>query len=112
MLKITTVRCKKNLLSQIDSDLTAEEYIDFDARMCTAEPAIDSDQVDWREASTNVCIKEHQHGTIEVAEDSDGDNDDESMMEDIPDFRISPQEALVLLDKITCTTGIDAEDRE
>ena len=47
-----------------------------------------------------------------MGEDSDDDNDDESMMEEIPDFHVSPREALVLYDKIMGTTGIDTEDRK
>ena len=42
----------KELVTQIDYDLTAEEYIDLTVRraLVTIEPAIDSDQVNWREA--------------------------------------------------------------
>ena len=47
-----------------------------------------------------------------MGEDSDDSDDDESMMEEIPHFHVSHREALVLFDKIMCTTGIDAEDRE
>lgn len=69
--------------------------------------------MDWGEASRNVCIEEDLHGPTEVVkEDSDGGDDDESMMEEIPHFHVSHREALVLFDKIMCTTGIDAEDRE
>ena len=69
--------------------------------------------MDWGEASRNVCIEEDLHGPTEVVkEDSDGGDDDESMMEEIPDFRISPREALFLPGKIMCRTDIDAEDSE
>ena len=88
----------KELTSQIYSDFTAEEYIDFNAEMCTAEPAIDSDQVDQIEASRNVCIEENLHGPMKVVEeDSDDGDEDEFMVEEVLDFRISPREALVLL---------------
>ena len=71
------------------------------------------DQEDWGEASRNVCIEENLHEPIEVVEeDSDDGDDDESMMEKIPDFRISSREALVEFGKIMCTTDIDAEDSE
>ena len=48
----------KELVTQIDYDLTAEEYIDFEVRraLVTIEPAIDSDQVNWREAWRHACI--------------------------------------------------------
>ena len=96
----------KELRNQIDNDPTTG----FDAVSCTVEPAFDSDQVDWTE-SRNACIADHLRGPTEVVDFDDG-NDDESMKEEIPDFRISPREALVLLNKIICTTGIDAEDCE
>ena len=66
-----------------------------------------------KETSRNTCIQEQLHGPIEVVqEDSNDGNDDESMMEDIPDFCITLREALVLLHEIMCTTGIDEEDHK
>ena len=38
----------KELSSQIDSNLTAEEYIEFDAKTSTAEPAIGSSGLERR----------------------------------------------------------------
>ena len=101
----------EELTSQTYSNLTTEEYIGFIEY--TVEPTTGSYQVDWREASRNVCIEEDLHGPTEaVKEDSDGGDDDESMMEEIPDFRISPREALVFPGKIMCRIDIDAEDSE
>lgn len=69
--------------------------------------------MDWGEASRVACIEEYLQGPIKVVgEDSDDSDDDESMMEEIPDFRISPREALFLPSKIMCRTDIDAEDSE
>ena len=69
--------------------------------------------MDWREASRVACIKEYLQGPIKVVgEDSDDSDDDESLMKEIRHFHVSHREALVLFDKIMCTTGIDAEDRE
>lgn len=66
-------------LSQIDSDLTVEKYIDVDTETCTPEPGIYSDKFNWREALRNACIEEHLHGPIEVVEeDADNGDDDES----------------------------------
>ena len=49
----------KELMSEIDSHLTTNEYIDFYAETCTTESAIDSEQVDCRKASRKACIEEH-----------------------------------------------------
>ena len=44
----------KELANEIDSDMNPKEYADFDSETSTSEPAINSDQVDWREESRNA----------------------------------------------------------
>ena len=39
----------------LDSEMTAEEYIDFDIKTCTSVPDINSDEVDWRVSSVEKC---------------------------------------------------------
>ena len=44
-------------LTDSDCETTAEEYIDFDVKICSSVPAINSDTVDWRVSSVQKCVK-------------------------------------------------------
>ena len=60
------------LANEIDSDMIPEEYADFDPETSKSEPAINSDQVDWRKESRNTCVEECLSNQVEI----DGDEFD------------------------------------
>lgn len=41
----------KELTAYYDSEMTTEEYIDFDFEICTSVTVFNSDEVDWKKAA-------------------------------------------------------------
>ena len=44
------------LVKELSSDVSADEYVDFDAELATAEPGIKTDTLGWRQKAHAECI--------------------------------------------------------
>ena len=98
-----------------DSEMTAEEYIDFDIETCTSVPVINSDEVDWRVSSVEKCVSEYlrkQSGVSDIEEvPSNDDNDDGDEYVDKSEEKITTYEALTMVDKLINLKDLNTEDK-
>ena len=44
------------LVKELSSDVSPDEYVDFDAELATAEPGIKIDTLGWRQKARTECI--------------------------------------------------------
>ena len=94
---------------QIDGDIAADEYSNFDHKFCTSFPPINSDEVDWRRDFVATCIQEYGAAddiAIEVENDdaNDKDNGNESDVS-----QISLRETVNLLNKLVHVDGMSVD---
>ena len=102
-------------LADPESDMTAEEYVDFDVETCSSLSAINSDMVDWRVSTVKACVTEYlrkECGDVnevnEVASDSDDDDDNEANSKVV---EIGTGEALEMLDRLVNLKDLTKEER-
>ena len=94
---------------QIDDDIAADEYSNFDHEVCTSFPHINYDEVDWRRVSMATGIQEYGIADdiaieVETDDDNDEDNENENNVS-----QISPREAMKLLDRLVHVDGMSVE---
>lgn len=99
-------------LTDSNSGITAEEYIDFDIETSTSAPAIISDTVDWRVSSVQLCVSEYNRkelgNDVEVREVS---SDDDVEVEEKEHLVVTTSEALVMLDKLANAKDLNEDER-
>ena len=108
-----------NEFVDLECDMTAEEYADFDVETCSSLPPINSDVVDWRLSSVKACVTEYLQkkcGDVnEVALDSDDDKDDGDDNDDnevnSKVVEIATREALEMLDRLVNLKDLTKEER-
>ena len=70
-----------NEFVDLECDMTAEEYVNFNVETCSFLPAINSDMVDWRVSLVKSCVIEYlrkEYSDLnEVASDNDDDDKDD-----------------------------------
>ena len=62
---------------QIDGDISANEYSNFDHEVCTSFPSVNSDEIDWRLVSMTTCIQEYGAANFIAIKVESNDNNDE-----------------------------------
>ena len=95
---------------QIDGDITADEYSNFDQEISTSFPSTNSDEVYWRRVSEATSIQEYGAPDdiaieVESDDDSDEDNDNESDVS-----QVSLQETMNLLDMLVHVDDMSEDD--
>ena len=81
-------------------DVSATEYINFDADKPASEPLINEHKIDWRQKSREDCINAVLNENNIAQEISDDDNDDDEEVDEIEDESLRFTESLKMLDKI------------
>ena len=100
-----------------DSEMTAEEYIDFDIETCTSIPIVNSDEVDWKVSSVEKCVNEYlrkESGVSDIEEVPSNDDDDDHDGDEYVDKseeKITTFEALTMVDKLINLQDLSTEDR-
>ena len=95
---------------QIDGDMAADKYSNFDHEVCTSFPPINSDEVGWRRVFAATYIQEH--GTaddIAIEVESKNNNDEDNKNESVVS-QISPREAVNLLDRLIHVDGMSVDN--
>ena len=95
---------------QIDGHITADEYSNFDNKVCTLFPLINSDEIDWRRVSVATWIQEYGAAddiAIEVKSD-DGNDEDNENESDVS--QIISREAVNLVDRLFHADGMNVDD--
>ena len=96
------------LVRELSLDMSAAEYLYFDADIPTSEPMINEYEVDWRERLREDCINAittQSNVSKETKKISDDDDDVEE--EDVIQEGVSFVESLAMLDKIKKCSFLD-----
>ena len=95
---------------QIDGDIAADEFSNFDHEVCISFPPINSDEVDWRRVFVAICIQEQgANDDTAIKVESDGDNDEASASESNLS-QIIPPEVVNFLDRLVHVDGMCVDD--
>ena len=96
------------LVRELSSDISAAEYVNFDADIPASEPMIDEHEIDWqqkiREDCTNAIMNPNtlSEETQEISDDYDDEEEEE----------IDFAKLLTMLDKIKRCSALDDESQE
>ena len=89
------------LLQELCSDATVEEFLEFDDCMDTCVPVVNTWSVDWRQVLRARCIQSVINPNIESDDDgSDLEEDVDDAMEINSKPAVNSGEALAMLDKL------------
>ena len=99
----------KALFQESHPDVSATEYINFDANISASEPLINEHRIDWWQKSWEDCINAILNENNIAQEISDDDNDDVKEVDEIEDVTLSFTESLKMLDKINKCSFLDEE---
>ena len=83
---------------QISDETTVDEYIDFDFETVTSEPAVNTQNVDWRQESCERSIAEVIH--LKDVASSVNESGDEADKADEGKITLTVSEALESLDGV------------
>ena len=87
------------LVKEFTTDLSAEEYANFDDNVPASEPVINEFEVDWRQRVREESINAIQNPEIQVEEISDDDEgNDES--DELDQENLSFTEIITMLDRM------------
>ena len=88
----------QEFFGQISDETTIDEYIDFDFETVTSEPAVNTQNVDWRQESRERSIAEVIH--LEDVASSVNESGDEADEPDEGKITLTVSEALESLDGV------------
>ena len=83
----------RTLVQELWTDVSATEYVNFDADIPASEPLINEHKIDWRQKSREDCINAVLNEINIAQEIPDDDNEDDEEVDEIED------ETLSLLDR-------------
>ena len=95
------------LVRDLSSDISAAEYVNFDADVPASEPMINEHEIDWRQKIREDCtnaIMNPNTPSEEAQEISDDDDEEEE--------EIGFAKSLTMLDKIKRCSALDDESQE
>ena len=96
------------LVRELSSDISAAEYVNFDADIPASKPMINEHEIDWRqkirEDCTNAIMNPNtlSDETQEISDDYDDEEEEE----------IGFAKSLTMLDKIKRCSALDDESQE
>ena len=93
-------------------DVSATDYVNFDADIPASEPLINEHKNDWRQKSQEDCINVVLNENNIAQGISDDDNDDDEEVDEIEDETLSFNEWLKLLDKINKCFFLDEKSHK
>ena len=97
------------LVHKLCPEVSATEYVNFDADIPASEPLINEHKIDWRQKTREDCINAVLNENNIAQEISDDDNDDDEEVDEIEDKTLSFTESLKMLDKINKCSFLDEE---
>ena len=87
----------EELLQELVSDVTVEEFLEFDDFADTCEPELNTSSVDWREELRAKCI---QNQNVEPDDNcSESEDNEEDAMEIDSKSAVNSDDSLAMLDK-------------
>ena len=98
-------------MDEIENDLTADGYIDFEINVPSCHPPINSEMVDWKATSIQECFDEYVNKEY-VELDSEDDQEPDSVEDEQELFQMSPREALAMIDRLMYTNGLNNDDQK
>ena len=91
----------EELLQELSSDVTVEEFLEFDDCVDTCEPEVNTSSVDWREELRAKCIQSVTNQNVEPDDNcSESEDNEEDAMEIDSKSAVSSDEALAMLDRL------------
>ena len=101
----------KARIQELCPDVSATEYVNFDADIPASEPLIDGHKIDWLQKSRD-CINAVLNENNIAQEISDDDNDGDEEIDEIEDKKLSFIESLKMLDKINKFSFLDEKSHK
>ena len=98
-------------MDEVENDLTADGYIDFEINVPSCHPHINSEMVDWKATSIQECFDEYVNKEY-VELDSEDDQEPDSVEDEQESFQVSPREALAMIDRLMYTNGLNNDDQK
>ena len=92
------------LVKELSSDVSPDEYVDFDAELATAEPAIKIDTLGWRHKTRAECVINSAFRQVVISDESE-DEVEVDKNERGPNLK----ETLEMLDKICQCLALDEQ---
>ena len=101
------------LVRGLSFDMSAAEYVYFDADVPTSEPMINEHEVDWQERLQGDCINTITTKSNVSKKTQEISDDDDVMKEEdnIPEEGVSFVESLPMFDKMTKFSFLDDESQ-
>ena len=96
-------------MDEVENDLTADEYIDFEINVPSCHPPINSEMVDWK--AIQECFDEYVNKEY-VELDSEDDQEPDSVEDEQESFQVSPREALAMIHRLIYTNGLNNDDQK
>ena len=93
------------LVKELSSDVSPDEYVDFDAELATAEPGIKIDKLGWRQKACAECIDSIINSAFRQVVISDKSEDEVEV--DKNERGPNLKETLEMLDKICQCPALD-----
>ena len=98
-------------MDEVENDLTADGYIDFEINVPSCHSPINSDMVDWKATSIQECFDEYVNKEY-VELDSEDDQEPDSIEDEQESFQVSPREAIAMIDRLMYTNGLNNDDQK
>ena len=91
----------EELLQELSSDVTVEEFLEFDDCDDTCEPEVNTSSVDWREELQAKCIQSVTNQNVEPDDNCSESKENEEHAREIDSkSAVNSGEALAMLDKL------------
>ena len=98
-------------MDEVENDLTADGYIDFEINVPSCHPPINSEMIDWKATSIQECFDEYANKEY-VELDSEDDQEPDSVEDEQESLQVSPREALAMIDCLMYTNGLNNDDQK
>ncbi|XP_057292492.1 tigger transposable element-derived protein 4-like [Hydractinia symbiolongicarpus] len=105
------------LVKEFTTDLSAAEYVNFDANDPASEPMINELEIDWRQKVRDdsidaICNREKPDDQIQEISDDDQDDEDNDDYGPKQEEQMSCKEIITTLDKMRRCTVFDEESQK
>ena len=102
----------KKEMNNMEDQMTPDEYANVDNKESTSPPELNSNVVDWKGATIEVCINEYvtERDAEVLASDDDNEKNGVAEVSEKIEPVVSYSEALVLLDKPAYVNGMSSKN--